>query len=199
MPVERLKALCYAGRAIKTKPVERFSTGRAFQSFTIFKEIMTIGNCELYLGDCLEILPEIGSFDTVVTDPVWPNNSLPEFDHIDTYKLFDDAWNLIDTKRAAIQLGCDSDPSILYPIAIPFFRVVWLEYTLPGHKGRLLNTGDVGYLYGPPPAPLPGKKLVSGKCVSTSNFGKESDHPCPMKLQHVKWLVNQCKPIHRPG
>jgi len=152
---------------------------------------MTIGNCELYLGDCLEILPEIGSVDTVVTDPVWPNNTLPEFDHIDAFKLFDDAWNLIDTKRAAIQLGCDSDPGILYPIALPFFRVVWLEYALPGHKGRLLYTGDVAYLYGPPPAPQPGKKLVSGKCVSSGNFRKESDHPCPRKLKHVKWLVNQ--------
>jgi len=28
-----------------------------------------IGDCTLYLGDCLEILPEIGSVDAVVTDP----------------------------------------------------------------------------------------------------------------------------------
>lgn len=31
------------------------------------KEI--IGNCELYLGDCREILPTLGRFDAVVTDP----------------------------------------------------------------------------------------------------------------------------------
>ncbi len=29
----------------------------------------TIGNCELYLGDCLEILPTLGKVDAVVTDP----------------------------------------------------------------------------------------------------------------------------------
>lgn len=28
-----------------------------------------IGDCELYLGDCLELLPTLGSFDHVITDP----------------------------------------------------------------------------------------------------------------------------------
>jgi hypothetical protein len=150
-----------------------------------------VDNCELYLGDCLDVLPGIGAVDTVVADPVWPNNSLSEFSHVDPYKLFSDAWGLIDSKRAVIQLGCDSNPDILRPIKLPFFRVAWLEYAMPGHKGRLLNTGDVAYFYGPPPRALPGKKLISGKCISTNNFGKEADHPCPRKLQHVKWLVHQ--------
>jgi site-specific DNA-methyltransferase (adenine-specific)/modification methylase len=151
-----------------------------------------IGNCTLLHGGCIEILPTlVNEVDTVITDPVWPNNSLSEFAHIDPYKLFSEAWELIEAKRAVIQLGCDSNPDILRPIKLPFFRAAWLEYALPGHKGRLLFTGDVAYLYGPPPRPLPGKKLVSGKCVSHSNFGKEAGHPCPRKLEHVKWLVNQ--------
>lgn len=28
-----------------------------------------IGNCELYLGDCLQVLPEIGNIDHCITDP----------------------------------------------------------------------------------------------------------------------------------
>lgn len=28
-----------------------------------------IGECDLYLGDCLEVMPELGRFDAVVTDP----------------------------------------------------------------------------------------------------------------------------------
>jgi DNA modification methylase len=28
-----------------------------------------IGNCELYLGDCLDILPSLGKADAVITDP----------------------------------------------------------------------------------------------------------------------------------
>lgn len=34
-----------------------------------WKEKRVIGNAELYLGDCLEILPVIGKVDAVVTDP----------------------------------------------------------------------------------------------------------------------------------
>jgi len=138
-----------------------------------------IGNCTLYLGDCLEILPTISVVDTVVTDPVWPNNTVQEFAHINPYKLFTDTWRLIKTRRAVIQLGCDSNPDILHVVTLPFFRVAWLEYAMPGHKGRLFYSGDVAYMYGPPPRPLPGKKLVLGKCVSTNNFGKEAEHPCP--------------------
>ena len=32
-------------------------------------EKVTIGNCELYLGDCMEVLPQLGAVDAVVTDP----------------------------------------------------------------------------------------------------------------------------------
>jgi len=151
-----------------------------------------IGNCELYLGDCIEILPEIGPVDTLITDPVWPNNSIPEFYHIEPFKLFEDAWHLIEEHltRAVIHLGCDSDPNILRSITLKFFRVAWLEYALPGNKGRLLYSADVAYMFGTPPKVLPGKKLVPGKCISTNNLGKEANHPCPRKLQHVKWLVH---------
>lgn len=31
--------------------------------------VETIGNCQLYLGDCREILPSLGKVDAVVTDP----------------------------------------------------------------------------------------------------------------------------------
>jgi site-specific DNA-methyltransferase (adenine-specific)/modification methylase len=41
--------------------------------------IERIGNCELYLGDCLEILPEIGRVDAVVTDPPYGINLNADF------------------------------------------------------------------------------------------------------------------------
>ena len=153
----------------------------------------TIGNCELYLGDYLEILTEIGKVDTVVTDPVWPDNSLPEFAHIDPYELFEKMWKLIDSKtdRAVFQLGCDSSPRILYPVTLPFFRVARMEYAVPGYLGRLLKDADYAYMFGKPPRVIPGKKLISGRCISTNNFGKEAEHPCPRKLEHIKWQVYQ--------
>ncbi len=36
-------------------------------------EVVTIGDCTLYRGDCLEILPTLGKFDAVVTDPPYGN------------------------------------------------------------------------------------------------------------------------------
>lgn len=33
------------------------------------KKEVVIGDCRLLLGDCLEIMPELGEFDAVVTDP----------------------------------------------------------------------------------------------------------------------------------
>lgn len=30
---------------------------------------VTIGECELYLGDCLEVMPTLGKVAAVVTDP----------------------------------------------------------------------------------------------------------------------------------
>jgi len=35
----------------------------------IFKRKEIIGDCTLYLGDCLEILPTLPIVDVVVTDP----------------------------------------------------------------------------------------------------------------------------------
>lgn len=34
-----------------------------------YKRKEIIGNCTLYLGDCLEVMPSLGSVDAVVTDP----------------------------------------------------------------------------------------------------------------------------------
>lgn len=156
---------------------------------------IAIGQCELYLGNCTDIILEIGTVDTFATDPVWPNNSLDEFSGIKPYELFDTTWRLTELccspKRAIIHLGCDSDPAILHPISLSFFRVASLEYVLPSPKGRLLMTGDIAYMYGIPPRALPGKNLIPGKCISKNNLGKESDHPCPRKLEHVKWLIHQ--------
>jgi DNA modification methylase len=39
--------------------------------------IETIGDCTLYLGDCLEILPTLGKVDAVVTDPPYGINDAP--------------------------------------------------------------------------------------------------------------------------
>ena len=152
----------------------------------------------IILGDCLDIMKYIpdGTIDTVITDPVWPDNSLQEFSDMNPEELFIKMINSLpkDVKRIAVILNCDSDPRFLrdIPKEFKFFRVQWLRYSFPGHKGRLLNSGNVAYLFGEPPKPIKGKMLVSGESTAHALKSKEKiDHPCPRRLEHIKFVVNQ--------
>jgi site-specific DNA-methyltransferase (adenine-specific) len=58
-----------------------------------------------------------------------------------------------------------------------------------GYRGRLGHTGDVGYLFGAPPASRKGAHIIPGRMTDASNDGKQADHPCPRKVRHVEWLV----------
>lgn len=146
----------------------------------------------IYHGDCREILPNL-SADTLITDPVWPNASVPLPGWDDPYGLYKTMWERVEyVKRAAIHLGVDSDPRFLENTAdwLPFFRVVSLELARVGYKGRLLMTGDIAYLFGTPPASRPGAHVIPGRFIDTSSNGQQNSHPCPRKLGHVQWLVN---------
>jgi len=165
-------------------------------------------------GDCRDILPKFSALETVITDPVWPDAEVKIEGHGKAYELFDEMCQAMPAAdRLVIQLGCDSDPRFLSKIAARwnFLRVCWLDYARPSYKGRLLYTGDVAYAYGTPPAFIPGRQVMSGKCTSTksdklferhtaSNVHKrmftgrhdkeyELPHPCPRRLQHVEFLV----------
>lgn len=146
----------------------------------------------IYHGDCREILPSISGYDSIVVDPVWPNNSVPEFSSIEPKALFSECLSLCGgAQRIAIHLGCDSDPRFL--MAVPqrwkFFRVCHLEIARVGYKGRLLMTGDAAYLFGDPPPSVPGARVIPGRTMDADSGGKQADHPCPRKLNHVAFLV----------
>lgn len=147
---------------------------------------------QIYLGDCREILPSL-SADTLITDPVWPNASVPLAGFDDPEGLLRAALvNAGPLARVAIHLGCDSDPRFLRAVDYrwPFFRVASLEIVRVGYKGRLLMTGDFAYLFGVPPVSRKGAHVIPGKCVDADSGGKQADHPCPRKLKHVEWLVS---------
>lgn len=157
-----------------------------------WKRKEVIGNATPYLGDCLEILPHLPKVDAVITDPPWDAAvGIPGAD--DPRGLFASAAPLLAgaAARVVVQLGCDSDPVFLAPLArfLPFLRTCWLEYACPLYKGRLLHTGDVAYAYGIWPEAKPGAMLIPGKCMSTHS-DRDIAHPMPRRLEHVRWLVN---------
>lgn len=161
----------------------------------------------IFNGDAREILPSLPA-ECLLTDPVWPNSVFPSV--AGPQRLLTETLSIAPVKRIVIHLGCDSDPRFLMavPSQYPFFRTCDLEYCSPSYKGRLLYTADVAYVFGPPPAARKGAMVIPGKCLSTTSDGlfkrgtgrqkhksRQQDvyrnalHPCPRRLQHVRWLA----------
>jgi DNA methylase len=148
---------------------------------------------EIYHDDVFEFLEaQILQTHVLITDPVWPNAISVLAGSEDPYGLFQRFWkeSLLPI-RAAIHLGCASDPRFLaaVPNSLKFFRVASLDLTIPGKHGRLLMSGDTAYLYGSSPPVRPGKRLIPGRSLAKT-VGRETRHPCPRKLTHTSWLVN---------
>ena len=151
----------------------------------------------LYHGDARDIIPHLRDVDCIITDPVWPN--VPPGLYAgsdDPYGLFADVAAHFPrlAQRVAVVLGCNSDPRFLsaVPVALPFLRVCWLEYSLPGHRGRLLYSGDVAYVYGTWPAARPGNQVFPGRSPKAQPHKHYRDgHPTPRAYEHMRWLVGQ--------
>jgi len=153
----------------------------------------------IYHGDAREITPQLGPVDAVITDPVWPNNTIQEFSRIDPFSLLRDVactWPG-KIKRAVIHLGCCSDPRILcaIPPELPFLRVNWLRFR-PSYRGRMLIGSDVAYAFGEAPSVRPGHVLIPGESRIPTGPGvammdwKMKEHPCPRIYQLVSYVVD---------
>lgn len=150
--------------------------------------------CSVVQGDCLELMKALpdGCVDAVITDPLWPNAPDSVQKQYDVFGIMDRFVRQMNAKRAAIVLGCNSDPrQFLYTIPLPYFRLCWLEYVRPHYLGRLMYTSDVAYLFGEPPSVRKDQFVISGRCTDTSSDGKQADHPFPRKLSHFEWLVRK--------
>jgi DNA modification methylase len=69
-----------------------------------------IGSCELYLGDCLEVLPLLGKVDAVVTDPPYGIGAEGGTGKYGRIRNFKGAW---DAKPADLS-GLPSVPRIIW-------------------------------------------------------------------------------------
>ena len=152
----------------------------------------------IYHGDCREILPSISSVDTIITDPVWPNSSPHLIGHDRPMELLQEALDAAPpTERLILHLGGDSDPRILraVPEKYKFLQIGYLRYACPSRKGRCLYGGDIAYIFGEYPPSSPGLMVISMEYCSTKpkDFSRhiyaDNAHPCPRRLQHVRWLT----------
>lgn len=91
------------------------------------KEI--IGGCVLYLGDCLEIIPTLGKFDALVTDPPYGINYDPS-----VHKNYDGSENNFSSIKNDEK---EMDFSYIFSIECP--KVIWGAenfYSQLPHRGR---------------------------------------------------------------
>ena len=152
-----------------------------------------IGNCTLYQGDSLEVLPHLPPVDTVMTDPVWPNcppELLAGWDA--PQQLLQSALERITTRRLVIVLRSDSDPRFLsaVPAALPFFRIQILPYVMPGYIGRKLGGDEMAYSFGEPIPVRPGFRVIGGYGPKVQPAERpRNGHPCSRSQKHFNWLV----------
>lgn len=150
----------------------------------------------LYNGDCRKIIPQIKeNINLVYTDPVW-HNSLDKLQGSSNPEmLFKQTMKCISkiSDRIAIHLGIDTDPRFLkvIPKKYKFVRSIWLKYAFPHPKGRILYSGDICYLFGVPPKPYKGHKIIPGEKCATDNKGNKTGHPCSRKLEHAIYILDK--------
>ena len=162
----------------------------------------------IYHGDARDLVGSVIT-EAIITDPVWPNSIFQAVTKPQELLSETLAASSSSTARVVIHLGGDSDPRFLMavPDRFKFFRSCHLEYCNPSYKGRLLYTADMAYAFGDPPAAAPGRMVIPGKCLATvadksfqrgtgrKKHKSKTDpvyiamaHPCPRRLQHVRWL-----------
>jgi len=148
------------------------------------------GEHVIICGDCRNVLPKIEPEYVIVTDPIWPNTKYT-FGVDDPQKLAMEGFRLSKAKALVVHLGFDTDPRFLMcvPDRYKFIRHINLRYARPNYKGRLLGGHDCAYAFGEVPKSRLGLRVIGGEVCAKNSLGRETDHPCPRKIEHVKWLV----------
>lgn len=157
----------------------------------------------LFTADCLDILKGMPSksIDVVMTDPPWPDTTIKWHDGRDLLSTWARAAEQMTriSDRVVVIVGCDTDPRffVVFPDSIPFFRVCWLRRVPSPHRGSLLYSADVAYVFGHrrlngTNRVVPGEKTA----VLQQDRDDENPHPTRRNLIHMAWLVQH---LSRPG
>lgn len=150
--------------------------------------VETIGDCTLYLGDCLEVLPTLGKVDAVVTDPPY-GTRVTEWDlpmspatvsevmaHCDGYS----AWFYSNTRLADIL-------NAIRATGRDAWVMPWLKTNAMGFERRFapqwvpIVVGYTGSL------PFWGQDVVHCPIIP-----QDVGHPTPKPIPVTQWLVDRC-------
>lgn len=158
----------------------------------------------LYQGDCLEILPTLGRFDAVVTDPPYGVNyegSVTKHGRNGgAYASFE------DTPESIVKICV---PAIRQAVAIARSAIVTpgnanaFKYDEPRSIGAIYypsgaNSGPWGFVcsqplfyYGKDPYLAKALGRLPNAFSTTEATDRSVDHPCPKPLGQTKWMVQR--------
>jgi len=169
-----------------------------------WKRKEVIGDCTLYLGDCLEVMPLLGKVDAVVTDPPYGvnydgsttqhgENGFPYASYSDTPENID-AICVPAIRMAVGMAGC----AVITP-----GNACAYKYDPPRALGSIFypsgaNSGPWGFVcsqplfyYGKDPYLASGRGRKPNGFSTTEATDRNINHPCPKPLGVMLWLVER--------
>ena len=157
---------------------------------TPWKEKRIIGNAELYLGDCLEILPHLPKVDAVITDPPYGVGL--------EYGLHDDSWAWVASHAVEIVKLCKARAPLVsltpgnanhYYYPRPTWTLCWLNRAGSGSGPWGFSCWQPILCYGADPYLAEGK----GRRPDFIEWGEAAEingHPCPKPYQFMfRWIT----------
>lgn len=170
----------------------------------LWKRKEVIGDCTLYLGDCLEILPTLEKVDAVITDPPYgiglgnhagAKDVRSGYLGKQEYETYEDTEeNFISVVVPAIEISLSkATRGAVYCFAscgmyLPKPRALGGVY-IPAACGRsswgYTNFAPL-YLYGVSPTIHKG---ASHTVFRSSAVADKNEHPCPKPVEWMNWIV----------
>ena len=146
-----------------------------------------IGDCTLYLGDCLEVMPELGKVDAVVTDPPygtqvtsWDASLAPQvFSQIDSMTAGYSVWFYSNTRLAHILTALKSDTRDTWV-------AVWHKSNAMGFERKFAPQWVPVVIAYDKGAKFWGKDLHECAIVK-----QPFDHPTPKQIGITQWCVDR--------
>ena len=163
-----------------------------------------IGNCQLILADCRDVLPTLGHVDTVVTDLPYGIARPDKKDGINTPRdkggystAFEDTQD--NLKVLAGDLCAFIEARKLRAAITPSRANMW-HYSQPTDVGMFYQPAAVGMSYWGRATWQPilyyGKDPYNGKTIQPLHYiltekPEKNGHPCPKPIKAWTWLVNR--------
>lgn len=130
------------------------------EDFGVIEKVV-IGNADLYLGDCLEVLPTLPKVDAIITDPPYSERTHAGHDSVASSPACDKGYDGADRKTLGY---LPMTPELVKRIAAAFVAVcdawiVWMTDHILTPDIRIALEAHGRYVFAPLPFYAPGSRV----------------------------------------